>query len=98
MEDARAERPADVDALPDRSRSQERSGNRGRDRADDPGLVAAVPGFDLSAFGGAAARGARPEAGRRAVRAEPEGPGGVRMDPRRRWPSGSGDWGDVERN
>src|SRR5438552_14211541 len=98
MEDAREERSADVDALPDRSRSQERGGNRGRDRADDPGLVAAVPGLDLSAPGGATARGARSEAGRRTVRAESEGPGRVRMDPGRRSPSATGDGGDVERN
>src|SRR5207249_2492255 len=67
MEDARAERPADVDALLDRSRPEERGGDSGRHRTDDPGLVETVPRLDLSAPGGAAARGARPEAGRRAV-------------------------------
>src|SRR5438552_149899 len=66
------------------------------DRADDARLVAALPRIHLSAPRGPGTGRPDPEASGRAVRAEPEGPGGVRMGPGHGPPAAAGHPGNGE--
>src|SRR5436309_1437589 len=95
VEDARAEGPPDVDAVADLAVPEERGRSRRCDRADDARLVAALPRIHLSAPRGPGTGRPDPEASGRAVRAEPEGPGGIRMGPGHGPPGAAGVGADT---